>query len=433
MTDAILLLLQIGAVALMSWVCFVLAARCCGADRIVLGAHKIPLDLSPAPAGEPFTGVMARRAALWGAGALAVTYAVSALWCAATRETVTLADMLDIWMQWDANNFVRIAELGYGGFELDGMHTTLVFFPLYPWLMRAVHLLVPDWALCGHILSGACYIGACVVLARLVTEQFGRRTARLTLALLSGYPFAFFFGAVYGESLFLLLSAAAFYRIRRHHWLRAGILGALAALTRMQGALLLAVGLIEYCAAGDPLGKLRRRDLRGLGRDMARVWLPLAVTLAGTGLYLAVNWAVDGDPFQFVAYERQVWHQGFAPMPKSLAVIWNELLTRLGHKLMFTTWGPELALFLVSMAALAYAARRMPPVWTAYLAGCAALNYSLAWPLSCGRYMACAFPLFAALAQMLRRRPAAGWSIAAAMGLLQGGYLIVYLSGGQVL
>ena len=49
----------------------------------------------------------------------------------------------------------------------DGKHLFLVFFPLYPWLMRLLHLVIPSWAVCGHLLSGGCYVGACCLFFRL--------------------------------------------------------------------------------------------------------------------------------------------------------------------------------------------------------------------------------------------------------------------------
>lgn len=79
-------------------------------------------------------------------------------------------------------------------------------------------------------------------------------------------------------------------------------------------------------------------------------------------------------------------------------------------------------LFLAYLPPLVYAARHMPEPWAVYLTVCLLMNYSISWPLSCRRYMACAFPLFATAAAALRRRP----------GLAQGAMFFVYLSGGHV-
>lgn len=55
------------------------------------------------------------------------------------------------------------------------------------------------------------------------------------------------------ESLFLLTTAASLWHIRRHHWLPAGVWGALAALTRMHGVLLI---LAAGRRVGTELGTL---------------------------------------------------------------------------------------------------------------------------------------------------------------------------------
>ena len=427
--NAVLLL----AVLFIALICLVLALRCLGVDELSLAGRRVSLAL-PAPcAGETFTASMGLKAALWGLWALLAYYGLGVMLCALRNDSVTRALLRSMWQQWDANNFLRIAQVGYGGYEVDGMHTTLVFFPLYPWLMRPLHLVLQDWNLCGHVLSSICFVCSCWVVARLVTEDFGWHTATLALTLLAAYPFAFFFAGIYSESLFLLTSAAAFYCIRRHRWVMAGVLSALAALTRMQGVFLTLAGLAEYCAAEKPVEKLRARDWRGLWHDAWRKLLPLAIALAGPAIYLWVNWRVDGDPFQFIKYERAIWSQGFAPLPACLTTIWNNFSSRWGQKLMFTIWGPDLVVFGASLAALGYALRRMPLAWTAYLLACVLLNYSLSWPLSCGRYMACAFPLFAALALACRTRPAAGPLLAGGCALVQTALLFVYLSGGQVM
>ena len=46
------------------------------------------------------------------------------------NETLLMIDsFLEAWKKWDANNYIRIATVGYGGFWIEGKATTLVFFP----------------------------------------------------------------------------------------------------------------------------------------------------------------------------------------------------------------------------------------------------------------------------------------------------------------
>ena len=383
--------------------------------------------------GQAFTRAMALKAALFALGYLAVVYLAAALYCAVTAGHVTWQGVFDAFRKSDAAHYRNLAELGYDGYIENGQHLFLVFFPLYPWAVRAVHtLLGGGWDACAHLLSAGCFVGGCVVFARLMTEDIGWPAAMRGLGLLAAWPFSFFFAGVFTESLFFLLSVSAFYLIRRRRWWSAGLLGALAVLTRMQGMLLVLPWLAQYWLDERPIRKLRRRDWRGLGTDMVRRLLPLVLLALGAGAYFALNWAVEGDPFRFAFYQRDHWAQYPVPLSKCLAVILNELIGHGNDGFAAATLGPELAVYLLAAGALIYAARALPLPWTAYFLGHLLIDYSLSWPLSCGRYMACAFPLFAALAVAREKRPAMGPFTVTAFALLQGAYLYAFLAGAPI-
>src|ERR687896_775459 len=140
--------------------------------------------------------------------------------------------------RWDAAWYLRIAESGYGGSDVRA-----AFFPLYPLLVRAVA--APFGASPGALLvaayavSLAAFLGALVLLHRLVSLELGRPLAQPALLLLALFPAAVFFGAPYAESLFLLLAVGAFYAARTGRWAWAGAAAAGAAATRSAGVLLL--------------------------------------------------------------------------------------------------------------------------------------------------------------------------------------------------
>lgn len=414
-------------VALAIW-----GARCWGLEAVGRGRLRIPLNRFPDLAGERFTSRDGLHALAWGLGALALVYGASLLYCGILGEGVSWSGFHKAWKHYDAYHYLKLAELGYAGYTEGGQPLFLVFFPLYPWLMRLLHLVIPNYAVCGHLLSSLCFLGSCYMLARLVTEEFGRKLSRLSLAFLTAYPFAFFFASIHTESLFLLLSLASFYFIRKHRYPLAGLFGALAALTRMQGVFLAVVALAEYCLTEHPLSKLRRHAWRELWRDLWGKLFWIACMALGVGVYLLLNYVVAGDPFRFLTYQRQHWYQGFAPFTTSLYKLWQGALHPTKEYLAYTTWGPQVALFAFCVAVLLYGARRLPPVWTLYFLICLLLNYSLNNPLSCCRYIACAFPLPAALAMGAEKRPGAGRFLLVSYGVLQGVYLFAYLAGKHV-
>lgn len=411
-----------------------LACRFLGLETVELGGKSLRLHRPLEAAGERFAARDGWAALLWGLGTLCLAYTVSVFYCGVFGSGVSWSAFCGAWKQYDAWHYLGVAELGYGGYLENGKPLFVVFFPLYPWLVRLLHLIVPDYAACGFLASGASYIGACYMFARLTTEEFGRRTSRLALAFLSAYPFAFFFASLHTEGLFLLLSVSAFYFSRKHNYPLAGVFGALAALTRMQGLLLAAVAFAEYCLTERPLEKLKGRRWGELWRDLWGKLVWMAATGLGTLTYLGMNYVVTGDPFQFTVYQQERWSQGSALFLNSLAKLWHGMLhPSEGYELVaFTTWGPQIILFVFCLAALLYAVRRMPPVWTLYFVIGIYLNYSLNNPLSCGRYMACTFPLPVALALAGEsgnegNRTAARF-ILMAFGVLQGMFMLAYFA-----
>ncbi len=141
---------------------------------------------------------------------------------------------LALWQRFDANWYLKIAQRGYSAD--DG---STVYFPLYPMLIRAVGtLLFGNDLLAALLLSNVALIGVLYLLYQIASELVGDDVARRALVYFAIFPTAFFLFAAYTESLFLLFALGALQAGRRGRWWWAGTLGALAALTRLQGFLL---------------------------------------------------------------------------------------------------------------------------------------------------------------------------------------------------
>lgn len=106
---------------------------------------------------------------------------------------------------------MEIAAKGY-------REVTAVFFPLYPFLLRACGDTEFTRALAGVIISNVSFLLALYFLYRLTRLDFPEDTAWSTVWIVAFFPTAAFFGAVYTESLFLLLLLLTFYAARRQNW-----------------------------------------------------------------------------------------------------------------------------------------------------------------------------------------------------------------------
>src|SRR5258708_29041668 len=93
-----------------------------------------------------------------------------------------------------------------------------------------------------------------VALFYLARLDLPRERAERAVVLTAVFPFAFFFGVVYTESLFLLLTVLSFYGFRTRRWWLGGAAGALATATRVNAILMLpALAWIAWRAAEPTL------------------------------------------------------------------------------------------------------------------------------------------------------------------------------------
>lgn len=336
--------------------------------------------------------------------------------------------------RWDAAHYIHLIEEGYQGYTENGQHLFLVFFPGYVWAVRLLRLVIPSTALAGTALSCLCYGGACCYLYRLAGEAYNSRVARDALLYMSLFPFSFFSGLVMTEGLFLLATTGACWYAWRGKWLAFGLFGALAALTRMTGLLVIAVGVIRLLEAYRPLEP-------PVGKSLGRCWKPLLLRLpltllpaAGTLLYLLLNLWVDGDPFAFASHQEH-WHQGYLWISQVVEYIGRYLGDNLGSSFGWAVWAPALALFVVGLALLYWAALRKghPAGLLAYGFCFFVATYSLSWLLSAGRYLSTCFVLFLFLAKLTQRRPALRAALLGGEGVLLGVYLCAFLAGAQVM
>lgn len=139
---------------------------------------------------------------------------------------------------WDGLWYRLVAVQGYPG--TGNNIANAAFWPLYPMSMRGLSRVtgLPE-EVSGYLISNVCFAVAIVLLYQLVRLDFDTPIARRTIWAIAIFPTSLFFTAVYTESMFLMLSVAALLCARVRKWWFAGLLGALAALTRSHGIFLI--------------------------------------------------------------------------------------------------------------------------------------------------------------------------------------------------
>lgn len=203
-------------------------------------------------------------------------------WTVSRTVVDSPSDYLARWYRWDAVLFGRIAEFGYGGDpSLPPDPGLPSFFPGYPLLLRAVHLVVPSWVVAGLVVSVVAGAVAAVALVR-VAQLDGLGTALGGRAVLYAFsaPYAVFLVAGYSEPVFLALALPAWIAARQDRWVAAGLLAGAAASVRVTGVFLGVALVVHYAVVV--------RRLRWSA-------LPLLAPFAVVGAYLTYLHARTGN------------------------------------------------------------------------------------------------------------------------------------------
>jgi Mannosyltransferase (PIG-V) len=193
----------------------------------------------------------------------------------------------------DAVWYLRLADDGWSDDDASA-----AFFPLYPLTVRAVAWILPgawpgDELMAALLVSNVAFLGALLALFALTADAFGERVARRAIVVAALFPTAFFFLAPYTESLFLFLSILAFRAARWDRWGHVAVAGALAALTRSVGILLIPALLVEaFSAKRGRSGS--RRALAGRAAGAAAISLGPLSWFAWWGLAHG-NWLAPLD------------------------------------------------------------------------------------------------------------------------------------------
>ena len=209
-------------------------------------------------------------------------------------------EMTRMMMVGDAWFYRQIASTGYEPPAPNAKpKNTWAFFPAYPLLLKTLGGTSDRsfWIL-SVLVSNVALLGALLAVAA-AGRAMGASDddAERAVWYIALFPTSYFFSLPMTESLFLLLSAAAFLAAARGRWPIAGLLGGLAAATRVIGICLLPALLLL------PLQKRERLSTQQL-------WLlAIPLSLIAFIAYLSNH---TGDPLAFV-HAQTLWGRSTAP------------------------------------------------------------------------------------------------------------------------
>ncbi|QES50841.1 hypothetical protein DEJ50_26425 [Streptomyces venezuelae] len=205
--------------------------------------------------------------------------------------------------RWDSLWYARIAAEGYG-YEIvlpnGDVHSNLAFFPLLPWLERAIAAVTGlGHGSAGLVVSALAGLAAAWGIFAVADLLYGRRAGVCAVAAWAALPVGVVQSMAYSEALFTALAAWSLYGVLRGHWITAGALAAGAGLTRPVGAAVVAAVWVAAVLA------LRR------GQASWRTAVGVLLAPAGAAAYVLWVGAHTGEGLLGYLRVQGGWGNGF--------------------------------------------------------------------------------------------------------------------------
>lgn len=197
-------------------------------------------------------------------------------------------EALNSWVRWDAPHYLDIAKYGYQTSGTEALW--IVFFPLYPLLVKITSFLIPNFTLAAIFLSIFFSLVAAIGLFELTLLDFNKRAAFLSVWFLNIFPTAYFLQAPYTESLYLTTSILTVYFFRKNLFLFSSASGFLTGLTRINGLTLLVLLFVE-----------KRISFKNLSTFL--------LIIMGFIIYLVINFLLFHDPLYFTHPLQSNWYK----------------------------------------------------------------------------------------------------------------------------
>ena len=280
-----------------------------------------------------------------------------------------------------SRRYLRDAQSGYNTI-IDNKASNLGDFPLYPLSIRYLGTALSiDYRLAGFLISNIALFLSVLVFYRLVQFDFSKKIAERSVWYLLIFPVSFFFTMVHTESLFLLLSLLVFYFALKKKWLMCGIIGFLAALTRVEGVLLFIPMLWEYFHQEK---KVRPNIVS------------LALIPAGLAVFFLYHYFLVGDFFAFLKIQKS----------------WDRTLFDFSNIIPSFSSGPQIAhssfeiffvVVLLAACLLAFS-KRIRTSYFLYIIASVALPLLTGTFENMARYGLVIFPIYIVFAQLGKNR-----------------------------
>lgn len=286
------------------------------------------------------------------------------------------------WSRWDASHYLYLAEHWYTA--LGDEANFIVFFPLYPLILKPIIFILGNAAISGIIVSTILFLLGSYFFYKFIALDYPEKVAAYAVIAMAIFPTSYFFNSPYTESLFLLIFSVAMYTARREKWILAGIFSGLGTVARPFGFLILPVILTEWLLSKK--GKWRH--------------LPILITptlVAGLS-YLYLNKIIYGNSFEFQKILAIHWQKHLTSPITSIVDSWRIAFTGgLTNFGIMVGWAEAITITL-SWILIPFAFKYLRKSWAIFYSLNILLFSSTSFILSTPRYLLSIPPFFVLMA-----------------------------------
>ncbi len=194
------------------------------------------------------------------------------------------------WIQWDGPHYIDIAKYGY---ETSGEHALwIVFYPLYPLLVKIYSLFLNSYELAIILVSWVNSLVAAIALYEITKQLFNPKIALKAVWWLLIFPTSFFLQASYTEATYLATSLVCLSLYLKQKMVPSWIAAYLTGLTRINGLTLIPLFLLTP-------SKIKDRIIISSG------------IVSGFFTYLLINYWLFGDWLHFQQPLLSNWYKKF--------------------------------------------------------------------------------------------------------------------------
>jgi hypothetical protein len=304
--------------------------------------------------------------------------------------------LIDMHNRWDTYWYLDIIHNGYY-LKTDNTLSNVVFFPLYPALMKIVGtIFLGNFILAGWLISMTALLLGCAYFYKFLKEFHPDVDPELPILLMLVFPTAFFLNVVYTEAVFFFITIGCFYYVKRKEFWKAGAFAFFGALTHSNGVFLALPILWETVRLfGWKQALLSKRIV------------PIALPALAMFSFLLYDYIRFKDFMLFFKIE-SAWGRSFSINWDHFSTFSHPSIANMSIDIFFTV-------MIISVIILVW--KKLSPMYSVFMSLTVLAALTSGTLMSIGRYSLVLFPLFILLAKIKNKTILQGWIFTSALFL----------------